>query len=174
MRKPGAELSETRGLVFFFYQLQRGRARNPMLAERRERGKGKMRPQISIDRSPRPYQHHFMTVQDADRIAAGHVQRLRLPARLDGLRVLLTDYADEDTLRFLKTEEPEITLAGQRMLNEAFARLIQRRGGRVSLVPVNVSDYFGWLGKFSLSDSPANRAQFIAWLTAPEPRPHPI
>ncbi len=99
--------------------------------------------------------------------------RLRLPGRLDGATVLITDYSDEETLRFLKTEEPDITLDGQRMLNEAFADEMRLRGGRVEFVPVNVSDYFTWLGKFSLADSPANRAQFISWLTSQESKPAP-
>ncbi len=82
------------------------------------------------------------------------------------MRVLITDYQDEQMLRFIKPEEPDITLAGQQMLNEAFAGEIRRRGGRVEFIPVRASDYFAWLGKFDLRDGPDNRAQFISWLTS--------
>ncbi len=75
---------------------------------------------------------------------------------------------------FLKTEEPDtLPWTDSGALNEAFADEMRLRGGRAEFVPVNVSDYFGWLGKFSLADSPANRAQFISWLTSPKPKPAP-
>jgi hypothetical protein len=107
-------------------------------------------------------------------VARRHIERLNLPSRLDGCTVQITDYDDEDTLRFLKVEEPEITLQSQRLINQAFAREMRKRGATVVLVPVRMNDYFGWLGRFDLKDEPANRAQFIAWLTAPAPRPQPI
>jgi hypothetical protein len=111
-----------------------------------------------------------MTKSDAIKIVAGHCARLKLPARLDGVRVLITDYQDEQILRFIKPEEPEITLATQRMLNEVFAGEIRRRGGNVQFVSVSTDDYFAWLGKFDLKDGPSRRAQFVSWLTCPEPK----
>lgn len=113
---------------------------------------------------------NFMTWKQARFIAVGHLRRLQLPAQLHGSRVQLTDYDDEETLHFLKTEEPDLTLHAQRLINQAFAREIYKRGGDVEYVRVDVADYFGWLGRYNLADSPANRAQYISWLTCPEPK----
>lgn len=112
-----------------------------------------------------------MTWKEARLIAINHIRRLGTPRRLDDVQVQITEYDDEDTLRFLKTEEPEITLQSQRLISQAFAREMRKRGARIRFVPVNINDYFAWLGRFDLADSPANRAQFIIWLTAPEPKP---
>lgn len=122
---------------------------------------------------PRIMNYNF-TWKQAKLVAGRHIARLNLPADMTGTKVLITDYDDQDTLRFLKTEEPEITLQSQRMINQAFARELRKRGARIQFVPVNVSDYFGWLGKFGLTDSNAMRAQYISWLTCPDPKPQPI
>lgn len=114
-----------------------------------------------------------MKTHEARKIAAGHARRLGIPARLDGITILLTDYDDEQTLRFLKTEEPDITLDAQRKLNAAFAGDMRRRGARVKFVPVAIADYFAWLGKFNLKDSAGKRAQYISWLTCPAPKFQP-
>jgi hypothetical protein len=111
-----------------------------------------------------------MTWKQARIIAAQHAARINLPRRLDGVVVQLTEYDDEDTLRFLKTEEPDITLKSQQLINQAFAREVRKRGGIVAFIPVNISAYFDWLGRFHLADSPANQAQYISWLTCPEPK----
>lgn len=100
--------------------------------------------------------------------------RLKVPSRLEGVKVLIADYQDEDTLRFLKAEEPELTLQSQRLINQAFAREMRKRGARVQDVPVKIDDYFAWLGKHELNNTPANRAQFIGWLTASDPKPTPL
>lgn len=102
-----------------------------------------------------------MTWKEARLVAARHCAALQIPRDMTGVTCPITDYDDEDTLRFLKTEEPDITLVGQRMLNQAFARELRRRGATVVFVRLNVSDYFGWLGQNKLDDSPARRAQFI-------------
>lgn len=115
-----------------------------------------------------------MTWNEARLTVQRHIRRLGIPSRLDGVVVLITDYDDEDTLKFLKTEEPEITLKSQRMLNEVFAGEMRNRGGRIQFVHVVINDYFTWLGRYDLADSNTNRAQFISWLTAPEPKPKPI
>ena len=111
-----------------------------------------------------------MSPAQAAASARRHVARLQLPADLGGAQVLLTNYDDEDTLRFMKAEEPDLTLPIQHALNAAFAAEITRRNGRVRLIPVNIADYFAWLGRHLLSNTPANRAQYISWLTCPEPR----
>jgi hypothetical protein len=48
---------------------------------------------------------------------------------------------------------------------------VRKRGARVVFVPVDASDYFGWLGQFGSTDSPAMRAQYLLWIIAPEPKP---
>jgi hypothetical protein len=117
-----------------------------------------------------------MTWKQARIIALQHIARLNVPRGLDGVTIVITDYDDEDLLRFIKVEEPDITLESQRMINQAFAREMRKRGARIERVLVNVNDYFSWLGKFDLTDSPAMRAQYISWLTCPEPKftPHQI
>jgi len=111
-----------------------------------------------------------MTWKQARIIAAQHAARINLPRRLDGVTALITEYDDEDTLRFLKIEEPTLTLSSQRMINQAFARELRKRGARIQFVPVNIADYFGWLGRFGFTDNPGMRAQYISWLTCSEPK----
>ncbi len=95
-------------------------------------------------------------------IAAQHCARLNVPRRLDGVIVLISEYDDEQTLRFLKTEEPEITLESQRLINQAFSREMRKRGARIEMVPLNINDYFSWLGRFGLKDNNGMRAQYIS------------
>jgi hypothetical protein len=116
----------------------------------------------------------FMTTRDPRQIVTRHIQRLRLPARLDGVRVQITVYDDEDTLRFMKNDEPDITLESQNAINAEFAKQMRRRGAEIQFVPVDIADYFAWLGRYQLQNVPANRAQYISWLTAPDPKPTPI
>lgn len=111
-----------------------------------------------------------MTWQEAKAVAERHLEHLALPPRLDGLTVQITDYEDEALLRFIKAEEPDITLHGQRMINQAFTRLLRKRGARTLTVPVRAADYFAWLGRFGIADGPSARAQYISWLTCPEPK----
>ncbi len=112
-----------------------------------------------------------MTWKEARLIAVTHIRRLGFPRRLDGKTVLLTEYEDEDTLRFMKHEEPGITLQSQRLINQAFARECRKRGAAVQMVKVDVAEYFAWIGRYQLRNTAGNRAQYIAWLTAPEPKP---
>ena len=99
--------------------------------------------------------------------------RLNIPDRLEGVTVQITDYDDEDTLRFFKAEEPDLTLQSQRLINQSFAREMRKRGAVIRFVPVDINAAFAWLAKYDLPNTPANRAQYIAWLTAPEPKPTP-
>jgi hypothetical protein len=112
-----------------------------------------------------------MTLKEAQIIAVRHIAQRQLPRRLDGVIVPIPAYTDEAALTFLKPEEPEITMASQRIINRAFAREVRKRGARVVFVPVDASDYFGWLGQFGSTDSPAMRAQYLLWIIAPEPKP---
>lgn len=114
-----------------------------------------------------------MTWQESKHIAAQHAARINLPRDLRGVMVKITEYDDEATLRFLKAEESEITLARQRMINQAFARECRKRGAVIQFVPVNIADFYQWLGHWNLANTAANRAQYISWLTAPKPKPTP-
>lgn len=114
-----------------------------------------------------------MTWKEARIIAAQHCARVNIPRQLDGQTVLIPDYNDEHTLRFLKTEEPEITLASQRMINQAFGREMRKRGARLEFVRMDIAEYFAWLGRFGLKDSNHMRAQYSSWITCPEPKFQP-
>jgi len=96
-----------------------------------------------------------MTWKQARIIAAQHAARLQIPRDLRGVVVQITDYPDEETLRFLKPEEPDITLAGHRMINQALSRETRKRGARVEFVTVKSRDYFDWLTRFHLDDCAA-------------------
>jgi hypothetical protein len=53
-------------------------------------------------------------------------------------------------------------------------RLLKRRGIRVRLVPLSAGEYFLWLLRHNLTNTPANRARFVgarAFPIAPEPLP---
>ena len=114
-----------------------------------------------------------MTWKEARIIAAQHCARLNVPRNLTGVVVQITQY-DEEPLRFLKADEPEITLQSQRLINQAFAREMRKRGARIQEVPVAIGDYFAWIAKYELENTPANRAQYISWLTSPDPKPTPL
>jgi hypothetical protein len=72
-----------------------------------------------------------MTWKQARMIAAQHCARLNVPSRLDGVKVQITEYDYEGT---------DLTLADQRMINQAFEREMRKRGARVQFVPVNVDE----------------------------------
>jgi hypothetical protein len=94
------------------------------------------------------------------------VALLRLPERLDGVRVNLTEYPDADTLAFLRPGE---NLPEQRQINAAMAAEFRRRGGDVHLVTLHLADYFTWLARHDRRDGPATRAEFISWATHTSP-----
>ncbi|MBI4661506.1 MAG: hypothetical protein HY735_22010 [Verrucomicrobia bacterium] len=74
----------------------------------------------------------------------------------------LTDYADEQTYDFLLVN-PGWTFAQWRAVNWEVARQLRERGYRVQLVRVEMAEFFDWLAEFKLPNTPANRAQFVAW-----------
>jgi len=104
-----------------------------------------------------------MTWKQARIRAAQICAQLDLPHQLPGVRVRVrvAAYDDEDTLRFLKSEEPDLSLREQELINQAFARELRKRGARVEFVLVSIADYFAWLGRENLENTPAARAQFI-------------
>ena len=97
------------------------------------------------------------------------IGELNLPKNIAGVEVTLTDYESDETIRFIKPEE-QYRLEDHRKLNAAFASELQRRGATVRWIMVKIDDYFGFLAKYDLKNTPANRAQFISWLTSPEPK----
>ena len=106
-----------------------------------------------------------MTKQQLRRRVQDYCAALHLPPRMEGVRVQLTEYPDADTLAFLRPGED---LATQRAINAEFAAEVTRRGALPVFVTLHLDDYFTWLARFDLRDSPAVRAQFISWTSAPD------
>lgn len=102
--------------------------------------------------------------------ARAYLAALNIPPDLTGIQTQLSHYPDTETLNFLRPGED---LAEQRALNEAVAHLLRARGATVVFVPLHLSDYFTFLARYDLRDDPANRAQFISWTTAADPKPTP-
>jgi hypothetical protein len=51
---------------------------------------------------------------------------------------------------------------------------MRKRGATIQMVPVDINAAFDWLARYNLPNTPANRAQYIAWLTSPDPKPTPL
>lgn len=105
------------------------------------------------------------------RVAAMLEQIAAHGGRVDA--VALSDYADAETFEFI-TVRPGWTFEEWRAVNQEAARLIEARGVAVRFVKVTLDDYFEFLARYDLKNTPANRAQFVGWLTCPEPRPAPM
>src|SRR5688572_10308682 len=84
----------------------------------------------------------------------------------------LTDYADEATFNFLLPGSGW-TFDDWHAVNEVVARRLRAEGFNVQLVRVTLPEYFDFLTRYRLTNTPAHRAQFAAWLLAPEPKPTP-
>ena len=92
----------------------------------------------------------------------------------DRVRLIpLTDYADAETFNFLLPGSGW-TFAEWRAVNQEVARQLQEQGFNVQLVNVTLPEYFDFLTRYHLKNTTENRAQFAAWLNAPEPRPEPL
>lgn len=115
-----------------------------------------------------------MSHQSAKIIARSYLQRLGIEhADLHGITIKLSEYQDQPTLDFLQPGNTW-TLEFHGMVNNALAREMKNRGAKVDFVPIILDAYFAWLAKFNLPNTPANRAQFISWMTAPDPKPDPL
>lgn len=114
-----------------------------------------------------------MTWSSAKEAAKRAVAAMPLPPDIQGATIQLTDFEDEDVYRLIKGFD-EWSLEFHRMVNSAVKRLLAKRGAKVEIVMVRGSDFYDWLAKHDLENTTANRAQFIGWLTAPEPKPKPI
>lgn len=102
-----------------------------------------------------------MTWKSAKHLAGQYLAKMNLPPSLNGVEIRLTDYETDADLKFLKSAN-EWSLAFHRMVNGAIARELRRKGAKVIMVKIRMSDYFAWLAKQSLDNTTANRALFIS------------
>ena len=87
--------------------------------------------------------------------------------------ITLTDYENEACFNFLLPDSGW-TFSEWQAVNEKVARqLRQDHKLKVWRVPVKLHEYFDFLARYDLKNTPKNRAQFITWRTAPEPKPEP-
>ncbi len=114
-----------------------------------------------------------MTWQSAKSVAQECLAKMNLPPSLKGARIQLTDYESNADLKFLKGAD-EWQLEFHRMVNGGIARELRKRGAKVEIIKISMADYFSWIAKHNLENSAANRAQYISWMTATEPKPTPI
>ncbi len=114
-----------------------------------------------------------MTWSNAKEHALRLIETLNLPDDLHGSTIQLTDFEDEACLRFLKPDQ-DWGIEFHRMVNRSFSRELRKRGAKVEIIVIQLSHYFDWLVQFGLENTTANRAQYIGWVTAPEPKPTPL
>lgn len=108
---------------------------------------------------------------EADRLLAVMLERIAaMPSA--PTEIQLTDYEDATAFGFLRPGNPW-PFAFWQSVNRAVARKLRRRKLKVRVVTLRMADYFDWLARFGLSNTTENRAQFITWMTAPEPKPIP-
>lgn len=108
-----------------------------------------------------------MTWKHAKMLAATYAAKLDLPRDLNGASVRIADYDDPETLAFLKGGT--LNVHEQRLVNQAFAREIRKRGGLVTFVPLDLAEFRQWLVENNLPNTTENRAAYIATLTCPKP-----
>jgi hypothetical protein len=104
-----------------------------------------------------------MTWQEAKHEAAIRARAIEAVARAQQPLpdfIPLSDYPDETTFNFLVPNAgwqfPEY-----RVVNNAVARLLRKRGWNVILVPIRLQEYFDWLAEFKRENTPNARAQFV-------------
>lgn len=108
---------------------------------------------------------------DAEVTAARMLERIRAAGGEVG-EIQLAEYRDLESYQQLKPGEPWPWRHHLAVIR-AVARLLRRAKYRVRLIPLGLSDYLDFLAAHELQNTPANRAQFISWATAPEPKPSP-
>jgi hypothetical protein len=89
------------------------------------------------------------------------------PACLRGCPVPIADYESEADLHTLKPDEPTLTLAAQRLINAAFARIIQRHGGQPRIVQIHTATYLRWLAETHQVNTSSARAAYLTTLIDP-------
>lgn len=101
------------------------------------------------------------TWQQAKRDAEKRVAMLPLPpGQLDGLSIVLTDYEDEVTYKFLCGLNNTWALDYHRVVNQAVRRILKKRGATINVFTIRMADYMKWLSDTNQDNTPANRAQF--------------
>jgi hypothetical protein len=86
----------------------------------------------------------------------------------------LTVYENEACFNFMLSAAGWTFSEWQAVNREVVRQLRTEHKLNVSVVSVKLIEYFDFLARYDLADTPRNRAQFIAWLTAPEPKPEPL
>jgi len=94
--------------------------------------------------------------------------------RIDQITIQIADYDNEVSLRMLKPDEPALTLKCQRRMNQAIIQELESRGAKVRAVKVHAAAYLRWLSEHELVNNAGNRAQYVSWITSPEPRFLPL
>lgn len=111
---------------------------------------------------------------DAEARAAWMLERIRA-AEAGGQEIAeiqLAEYRDIESYQFLLHGE-QWPWRHHLAVIRAVARILRRAKYSVRLVPIGLSDYLNFLARYDLKNTEANRAQFIAWATSPEPKPAP-
>jgi hypothetical protein len=86
----------------------------------------------------------------------------------------LSDYADENTFNFLLPKSGW-SFAEWRAVNQEVARQLRERGFNVLLVRLDLNEFFDFLTRYGLNNTPENRAQFVAWRISPDnAKPQPL
>ena len=88
--------------------------------------------------------------------------------------IRLASYEDEGTFNFLLPDAGWTLEAWQAVTRRVAHRLRSKHKLKVSMIPVKLIEYFNFLARYGLENTPENRVQFIAWLTAPEPKLEPV
>ena len=87
--------------------------------------------------------------------------------------ITLTDYENEACFNFLLPDSGWTFSEWQAVNQKVASELRKDHKLKVSLVPVKLIEFFDFLARYGLKNTPENRDQFITWRTAPEPKPEP-
>lgn len=88
--------------------------------------------------------------------------------------VPLSDYPTPEDFHTILGRDPGWTWQEFRQVNRAVQRILKRAGLNVSFVPLVAGDYFPWLLRHALNNTPTARAQYVASYSGPWPEPTPI
>lgn len=104
-----------------------------------------------------------------------HEAALRIKPMLEKVKELghkpdvipLSDYADEETFNFLLPGNGW-TFDQWHAVNTEVADQLRSLGFNVHMVKLDMVQFMDWLVRYGLKNNPQNRAQYVAWLVAPE------
>lgn len=89
------------------------------------------------------------------------------PTCLKDCPVPIADYESESDLHTLKPNEPTLTIEAQRLINAAFARIIQRHGGQPRIIQIHTESYLRWLAETHQVNTSSTRAAYLLTLIDP-------